>query len=279
MRDVAATSLSPYDTDGFTHGSASGDVDCDGDIDILEMNGGADPNRHQLQINQGAGMFAVESARLPDSLASRYLGWQSGEMCDIDRDGDLDVILGGTHALRPKDALLLNDGFGTFIFAPDDALPEPFLGSDYGAGPEVACGDVDLDGWPDVIISAQSASGQAPALVLWINNQDGTFRDVTTQQILSQEWASGSFILRVFITDLNGDGWPDIVASGGGSCINHIFVNQGGGTFAPVPGAIVDPDRCSTLYPIDVDGDGKVDLFSLGASDIGFNAIYRNITP
>ena len=272
MRDAAPTSLFPYDTDGFTHGSASGDVDCDGDIDLLEMNGGAAPNRHQLQINQGSGLFTVEPARLPDSIASGNLGFQSGEMCDLDRDGDLDLVLAGWHELRTEGALLLNDGFGTFDFAPDDYMPEHFLGSDHGAVPDVACDDVDMDGWPDIVLSEQSGSGGAPALELWINNQDGTFRDATAQQILFQDWQPGSLILRVFITDLNGDQWPDIVASGGGSCTQHLFVNQGGGTFAPVAEAIIDPDRCNTHYPIDVDGDGRVDLFSLQAF-----AIYRNI--
>jgi len=91
-----------------------GDVDGDGDLDLYFANVGfrtqspsGAPDR--LLINDGTGRFTDESAaRLPDWSAHTL----DVEFLDLDRDGDLDIVLaasfgGGVRAL-------INDGGGVF---------------------------------------------------------------------------------------------------------------------------------------------------------------------
>src|SRR5207249_1535462 len=65
----------------------------------------------------------------------------------------------------------------------------------------VAVGDVNNDGWPDVLVT------QYGGINLFLNNGDGTFGDVTREAGLeSVLWGtSASFI------DYDGDGWLDLV--------------------------------------------------------------------
>src|SRR5439155_21859598 len=65
-----------------------------------------------------------------------------------------------------------------------DALPI-FSGGGYGMG--AAVGDYDGDGWPDLLVT------QYNGVILYHNNGDGTFSDVTVKAGLPTEgWASSA---------------------------------------------------------------------------------------
>jgi hypothetical protein len=65
----------------------------------------------------------------------------------------------------------------------------------------VAIGDVDNDGWPDVLVT------QFGGVRLFLNNGDGTFRDVTEGAGLKNEqWAASANFF-----DYDRDGWLDLV--------------------------------------------------------------------
>src|SRR5438552_13753929 len=68
----------------------------------------------------------------------------------------------------------------------------------------VAVGDVDNDGWPDVLLT------QDRGVRLFMNRHNGTFVDVTTSAGLTQgEWSTSA----VFV-DYDRDGWLDLVVAG-----------------------------------------------------------------
>jgi hypothetical protein len=92
------------------------------------------------------------------------------------------------------------------------------------------------------------------------NNHDGTFSNVTSSH-LPQSWSSGT-LKRVFVVDVNRDRWPDLVASGWAPGLARIFVNRGAGRFAehPFPESVDQYIGTSAIYPLDADGDGKLDL-------------------
>jgi hypothetical protein len=115
-----------------TYSVAFGDVDGDGDLDILVGNAGA----NELLLNRGDGNF-TKAESFPGGAASTT----SVALGDVDGDGDLDVLVGNAGA----NELLLNRGDGTFTKA------ESFPGG-AAVTTSVAFGDVDGDGDLDVLI-------------------------------------------------------------------------------------------------------------------------------
>ena len=80
---------------GFYHGACSGDIDKDGDLDIFVLAG---PNSYFL-INDGKGNFTYSTKEIDlNKLAQQY----HCELYDIDKDGFLDLILGG-HEFNVQD--------------------------------------------------------------------------------------------------------------------------------------------------------------------------------
>jgi hypothetical protein len=275
LREVAAEALRPYDRDGFTHSIAAADIDCDGDVDLFEGNfaiSGSAPPPH-LQINDGSGRFQAADDRLPDEITGRkplpgtFTGGRSligaSEFCDVDRDGDADLVLGMQGV---RDLLLLNDGFGRFRFGPMGALPQAHFGDETHATVETKCADVDLDGWPDLVVSSTDAASASqfytrPHLALWRNDGKGAFVDATPAD-LPQSFSRG-WIRRVDVGDVNADGWPDILASDDLEEYPRLFVNQQGRFIERVLSTPSGIDlRGAPMYLIDVDGNGRMDLYA-----------------
>ena len=94
-----------------------GDIDDDGDIDILEANGRHWPAQNRVFLNNGKGIFTVA---IPLGLEKDPS--YSTELADFDNDGDLDVAVGND---RTPNFIFINDGAGNFVkassFGRDDA--------------------------------------------------------------------------------------------------------------------------------------------------------------
>jgi enediyne biosynthesis protein E4 len=121
--------------------------------------------------------------------------------------------------------------------------------------------DYDRDGWPDIYFTnaptvEMAVKGQKSLGVLYHNNHDGTFTDVTAKSGLS----TPCFAMGGAIGDYNNDGWPDLYVTCLGG--NILYRNNGDGTFTDVTAkAGVADGRWSTGAAFgDYDGDGFVDL-------------------
>ena len=124
-----------------SHGLALGDVDRDGDLDVVLVTQGTPSAR--LYLNDGKGRFT----------AGRTLGTSSVEkvgLADLNGDGSLDIFL----ACIGPDEVWLNDGRGTFE---DSRLR---LGKDWSW--ELAVGDFNGDGRPDVFVVNLGVDRTAP---------------------------------------------------------------------------------------------------------------------
>ena len=93
----------PPDDSGFTHNAAVGDVDGDGDIDILVANNGGEfmGGGPYLLLNDGEANFTVDQSMLPERVVndSDYWPW-AADMPDLDADGHVDLLMGGKRRLR-----------------------------------------------------------------------------------------------------------------------------------------------------------------------------------
>ena len=124
----------------------------------------------------------------------------------------------------------------------------------------VAVGDVDGDGWPDLLV----VRGTAGPPVLLRNRGDGGFDDATAGSGLDFATTADPGAATVngpSFADLDGDGRLDLVVGGIDGSGPRIFRNQGPGFFEEVATGIVSArDTFSTAFA-DWDRDGDLDLF------------------
>ena len=189
---------------------------------------------------------------------------------------------GGAHA-PVKDALHRPITAGGFV----DGAPVVFADITHAAGldkfrhksgsPEkstiletpgsgVALLDYDNDGWLDIYLlngstfSALKGKEAAPRAMLFHNNHDGTFTDVTDKAgVANDRWGFG-----VVVGDYDNDGWPDIYVSNFGK--NRLYHNNHDGTFTDVAekaGVTLGGWSTGATWG-DYDHDGFLDLFVPG---------------
>ncbi len=269
---------------------AVGDVDADGDLDLLTANSG--DGTVGVRLNNGAGAFSgtvgVPAGSQPYSVA---LG-------DVDGDGDLDFVAASDQNSNNV-SVRLNDGTGTFgggstvtagrprcVVLGDvdgdgdlDLLTASYSnvgtgslvsvrfnngsgtfggGSDYGVGigpRSVAVADLDGDGDLDFVATTNDANIDVNRVAVWRNNGTGTFSP-------DADYNVGSNPRNVAIGDIDGDGDLDLLTANSGSNSGvGVFLNNGSGTFsAGTPVAL--SDRPAGVAAADVDGDGDLDLLT-----------------
>ena len=229
-------------------GSAWGDYDNDGDLDIVAV-GTYQP--HVLYRNNDDGTFTnvADQAGVADPRG----GWGS-LFADYDNDGfpDLYITRGGWSGAA-ENTLYHNNGDGTFTDVTHTAgVADPQ--SSFCA----AWADYDNDGYLDLYI-ANGVIGDGAANVLYHNNGDGTFTDTAdiagvanTGNSLGTAWG-----------DYDKDGYIDLHVINYGQS-NVLYRNNGDGTFTdvtPTTGmnlAVTDP---FVTFFLDIDNDADLDIF------------------
>jgi hypothetical protein len=127
-----------------------------------------------------------------------------------------------------------------------------------GSGSAVA--DVDGDGWEDLFLAG------SPGAVLYHNNVDGTFSDVTEQAGLPHPYPDPA--TGVVFFDYDNDGWPDLYVAAAASG-DRLFHNTGGGRFVDVTAAAGIPRGRWASMPVvaDYDHDGLLDVYVVRMGD------------
>ncbi|HXJ93250.1 MAG TPA: CRTAC1 family protein [Terriglobia bacterium] len=288
-------------------GSGVGVFDYDGDgyLDIFFVNGakladpmpsGREPDKsdrrfwNRLYHNDGNGRFTD----VTEKAGLKGTGYGMGlAVADCDNDGrpDLYVINVGQNTLYH------NNGDGTFTDITRQA------GVAAGGWSTGACFvDYDRDGHLDLLVTrylewsfetnpfcgkpgAGGYRGYCPpdkfkpiAYVLYHNNGNGTFTDVTKQSGFAAAVGKG---LGVTICDFDRDGWPDLVVAND-TVAQQLFKNNRNGTFTEVGLALGmaydDNGRAYAGMGVDCqdyDNDGWPDIFINALSNQTY-ALYHN---
>ena len=229
-------------------GSAWGDYDNDGDLDIVAV-GTYQP--HALYRNNGNGTFT--NVAVSAGIADPRGGWGS-LFADYDNDGNPDLyITRGGWSGAAENTLYHNNGDGTFTDVTHTAgVADPQ--SSFCA----AWADYDNDGYLDLYI-ADGVIGDGAANVLYRNNGDGTFTNTAetagvadTGNSLGTAWG-----------DYDKDGYIDLHVINFGQS-NVLYRNNGDGTFTdvtPTTGMNLQVTDAFVTFFLDVDNDADLDIF------------------
>lgn len=259
----------PADPNEYTNQITVGDLDGDGDLDIIFANGGdfdtpGTPQQLRIYINNGAGVFTDQSASwLPPG--SQFIA-RGVELGDVDGDGDLDVIIAQDFNRQPQ--LLINNGGDLFTNETAARLPAMTLSS---GGAQFA--DVDNDGDLDLYLIHGGAVNRLGTDKgrLWINNGAGVFADETDarmpNQNVIQPWdcifgdVDGNFTMDLLIASRN----PVAVASN-----NKLYKNNGAGVFTQ--SSMPSHKTTVSLDFGDIDADNDLDVLAVNAHGTSTNS-------
>ena len=272
-----------------------GDMDADGDLDLVTVN--ANSGAFDSWLNDGTGTFTRSQSVSTNARLSRLI------TADLDRDGDLDLL--GTYLQEGKFSLWLNNGQGVFgpvqelnsgsrttrevkvadvdgdadldllalnsidntvsVFFNDGNARFSNIRYANVAASSVytAVGDVDADGDVDLLVTSYDES-----IRVHLNDGNGTF-------VSSQTVPFRGFPRSLALGDMDGDGDLDMLSVN--EEIISVFINDGAGIFgAPqqVPASGLPLD----VVPADLDSDGDLDLLVINNQPRSLNAHFNNGT-
>ncbi len=200
---------------GWSTGVSITDINGDGLADIYICKAGnetANLKANIFWINDGNNHFHNEAVER--GLADTSWSTQSA-FFDFDHDGDLDMYLLTTsnllrnpnllhkpdqYGMYARDKLFENDGSGHFN---EVGIQKGITKNTHGLGLNIT--DINGDGWEDILASSDFLPNDA----LYINNQDGTFTEKSSEVMPYQS----RFSMGNDIADLNNDGRPEIIST------------------------------------------------------------------
>lgn len=225
---------------GYSMGVAAGDYDNDGFVDLYVTG----LNRNQLFHNNGDGTFTDVTAKAGVTGIVPKIGkaWSvAAGWIDYNNDGLLDLFV----------VNYLNYSIGTAKLCVQEGHP-------------AYCSPVDFLGTPNI---------------LYRNNGDGTFTDVSEQSHISQYVGKG---MGLAFADYDNDGFTDIFVSND-TFENFLLHNQGDGTFKNVAlsAGVAYNSFGNAIAGMgadfrDIDNDGRPDIFETAMFGEGF-PFYKNL--
>ncbi len=243
-------------------GVAAEDIDGDGWIDVLLL-GGKGCELYQNQQGQGFVSKTKQAGINWQRADGTYPEARQPLVADFDNDGDQDIIL-----IYANDDHRVFENLGNWRFR-DQTKPAQLGGAGLVGGPTTVI-DYDRDGLLDIYIGyfGNYLEGELPTLrrhntngspnKLFRNLGDFRFQDVSAGSgVENTGWTQAAGH-----TDLNGDGWQDLIA-GNDFGTNSYYLNNQDGTFTDVS-AEIGTDKPSYTMNVgigDINGDLSPDFY------------------
>lgn len=231
---------------GTAEGVRAGDMDGDGDVDLLFLNG-YNAEAKIIYRNDGNNLFTLVWTSVENETT------MGGDLADMDGDGDLDVVVVNYNGpIR----IYRNDGNFTFT-------------SVYTSGTiattGLAVGDTDNDGDLDLLIPVSDGGPSK----LYRNDGNFTFTNVWTDGTNHDYRAAA-------LADIDGDGDLDAVFGSSGVGLHQVMLNTGSNSFTNFFTASNSSEAVHSSFGVgDTDGDGDSDIL-FGHIAVTANRLYRN---
>jgi tetratricopeptide (TPR) repeat protein len=243
---------------GPSSGACFFDYDGDGKPDLLLVSATENGSLHLLH-NTGSGRFEDKTSSSGLTLTGSGLGCAAG---DFDNDGKTDFVVCMSDGVH----LFHNDGAGKF----SDVTRAVNIRSEAGC---VAVTFVDYDHDGDLDLYATAEPGGTAHNVMWRNNGNSTFTDVSGKTALGTE-ASGAGVVT---SDFNNDRAIDFILAGGSKGVS-VLLNPREGEFSAIAGIDLAKEGLPPAVGVvsfDFDKDGWMDLAFTHAGAPGIS-LWRN---
>ena len=229
---------------------AWGDIDGDGKPDLIVSGSGT---FIRVYKNEGGKFTDITKAVGLENVPSGY----SLNLVDYDNDGWLDLYISLNGWSGPYPNLLFHNEHGKFVnVSKKSGLDDP------GSGFVSLWGDLDNDGWLDVVIAnGVLKDGSVPQI--YRNNRNGTFTNVTRAAGLNEPPSHGA--IGIALGDYDKDGRLDILINGLDAGPNRLYHNEGNLRFTEVSkkaGVVQPPHNGFVCFFFDYNNDGWPDILT-----------------
>jgi hypothetical protein len=189
------------------------------------------------------------------AFAPSFTGGVRVAVADVNSDGTPDIICGAGPGGGPEVAVFNGTTFQRIMDF--EALPATFTG-----GVWVAAGDVNGDGFADIIVAADAGGGPQVTIT---SGKDGS--TLTSFYATASTFTGG---IRVACADINGDGFADVIAAAGPGGGPQVTIFDGKSltlltAFYALPATFTGGVFVAAG---DLNGDGKADII-IGAEKGG----------
>lgn len=225
-----------------------GDLDGDGDLDIVLAKGRHDPYVDKVLLNDGGGHFVTSD--LGPTADRTY----TAALADLDGDGDLDIVV--SNDTPDRKLLYFNDGKGRFTVAGTWGDPK-------WSTRNAAIADLNGDGRPDIV----AANRPGPSYVC-LNDGSGRFESPCIP-------IPADSATTIVPADFDKDGRIDLAVPSRDNGQSHIYFNDGKAGFARTVAFGPSNAAARVGAAADFDGNGTIDL-AVGDEAAASLAVYMN---